>query len=68
MGPNNCINVPEALNVNRALCMFSLSEQLLLCILHIICNFNVRNIFDPRHMRISIQGSGIYLNRERGHR
>ncbi|KAK8456121.1 hypothetical protein SEVIR_4G280100v4 [Setaria viridis] len=25
------------------------------------------NIFDPRHMRISIQGSGIYLNRERGH-
>lgn len=24
------------------------------------------NIFDPRHMRISIQGSGIYLNRERG--
>ncbi|KAG8074968.1 hypothetical protein GUJ93_ZPchr0006g44953 [Zizania palustris] len=25
------------------------------------------NVFDPRHMRISIQGSGIYLNRERGH-
>jgi len=25
------------------------------------------NIFDPRHMRISIHGSGIYLNRERGH-
>ncbi|GJN39081.1 hypothetical protein PR202_gb28175 [Eleusine coracana subsp. coracana] len=30
-------------------------------------NLNGRNIFDPRHMRISIQGSGIYLNRERGH-
>jgi len=59
--------VPEALNVNRALCMFSLLEQLLLRILHIIRNLNVRNIFDPRHMRISIQGSGIYLNRERGH-
>lgn len=25
-----------------------------------------RNVFDPRQMRISVQGSGIYLNRERG--
>nr|DAD18506.1 TPA_asm: hypothetical protein HUJ06_019969 [Nelumbo nucifera] len=25
------------------------------------------NVFDPRQMRISIQGSGIYVNRERGH-
>lgn len=24
------------------------------------------NVFDPRQMRISVQGSGIYLNRERG--
>jgi hypothetical protein len=46
----------------------SLLEQLLLSMLHIIRNLNARNIFDPRHMRISIQGSGIYLNRERGHR
>ena len=66
MGPNICISVPEALNVNRAFC--SLLEQLLLSMLHIIRNLNARNIFDPRHMRISIQGSGIYLNRERGHR
>ncbi|PIA50189.1 hypothetical protein AQUCO_01300731v1 [Aquilegia coerulea] len=25
------------------------------------------NVFDPRQMRISIQGSGVYANRERGH-
>ncbi|XXG66468.1 hypothetical protein AAC387_Pa06g0033 [Persea americana] len=25
------------------------------------------NVFDPRQMRISIQGSGVYVNRERGH-
>ncbi|XP_043718931.1 uncharacterized protein LOC122666894 [Telopea speciosissima] len=25
------------------------------------------NLFDPRQMRISIQGNGIYVNRERGH-
>ncbi|XP_072977405.1 uncharacterized protein [Typha angustifolia] len=25
------------------------------------------NVFDPRHMRVSIQGSGVYMNRERGH-
>ncbi|KAL8542788.1 hypothetical protein ACS0TY_003612 [Phlomoides rotata] len=24
------------------------------------------NVFDPRQMRISVQGSGVYLNRERG--
>ncbi|XP_020553321.1 uncharacterized protein LOC105173333 isoform X1 [Sesamum indicum] len=24
------------------------------------------NVFDPRQMRISVQGSGLYLNRERG--
>ncbi|XP_018458928.2 uncharacterized protein LOC108829837 isoform X1 [Raphanus sativus] len=25
------------------------------------------NVFDPRQMRVSVQGSGIYRNRERGH-
>ncbi|EEF50321.1 nucleotidyltransferase, putative [Ricinus communis] len=25
------------------------------------------NVFDPRQMRISVQGSGIYINRERGY-
>ncbi|GJV11042.1 nucleotidyltransferase family protein isoform 4 [Tanacetum coccineum] len=25
------------------------------------------NVFDPRHMRISVQGSGVYINRERGY-
>ncbi|XP_042503580.1 uncharacterized protein LOC122080793 isoform X3 [Macadamia integrifolia] len=25
------------------------------------------NLFDPRQMRISIQGNGVYVNRERGH-
>ncbi|KAI4370353.1 hypothetical protein MLD38_018713 [Melastoma candidum] len=25
------------------------------------------NVFDPRHMRISVRGSGLYLNRERGY-
>ncbi|KAM7264312.1 hypothetical protein ACFE04_001995 [Oxalis oulophora] len=25
------------------------------------------NVFDPRQMRISVQGSGVYINRERGH-
>ncbi|KAL5728282.1 hypothetical protein ACHQM5_001389 [Ranunculus cassubicifolius] len=25
------------------------------------------NVFDPRQMRISIQGSGVYANRDRGH-
>lgn len=25
------------------------------------------NVFDPRQMRVSIQGSGVYVNRERGH-
>ncbi|OVA19044.1 PAP/25A-associated [Macleaya cordata] len=25
------------------------------------------NVFDPRQMRISIQGTGVYVNRERGH-
>lgn len=27
-----------------------------------------RNVFDPRQMRISVQGSGVYINRERGYR
>jgi hypothetical protein len=26
------------------------------------------NVFDPRQMRVSVQGSGIYRNRERGYR
>ncbi|KAF8379236.1 hypothetical protein HHK36_028668 [Tetracentron sinense] len=25
------------------------------------------NVFDPRQMRISVQGSGVYVNRERGY-
>ncbi|CAH1412155.1 unnamed protein product [Lactuca virosa] len=25
------------------------------------------NVFDPRQMRISVQGSGVYINRERGY-
>ncbi|GAV62042.1 NTP_transf_2 domain-containing protein/PAP_assoc domain-containing protein [Cephalotus follicularis] len=25
------------------------------------------NVFDPRQMRISVQGSGVYISRERGH-
>lgn len=33
--------------------------------------FNIwwyRNVFDPRQMQISVQGSGVYINRERGYR
>ncbi|XP_012083850.1 uncharacterized protein LOC105643363 isoform X2 [Jatropha curcas] len=26
------------------------------------------NVFDPRQMRISVQGTGVYINRERGYR
>lgn len=29
-------------------------------------NFSFRNVFDPRQMRISVQGSGLYIKRERG--
>lgn len=25
-----------------------------------------RNVFDPRQMRISVRGSGVYIKRERG--
>ncbi|MBA0714846.1 hypothetical protein Golax_013795, partial [Gossypium laxum] len=25
------------------------------------------NVFDPRQMRVSVQGSGVYINRERGY-
>ncbi|XP_038971597.1 terminal nucleotidyltransferase 4B-like [Phoenix dactylifera] len=32
----------------------------------IFCFDDFRNVFDPRQMRISIQGSGVYMNRERG--
>lgn len=31
-------------------------------------NLFCSNVFDPRQMRVSVQGSGIYRNRERGHR
>ena len=27
-----------------------------------------RNVFDPRQMCISVRGSGVYINRERGYR
>lgn len=37
------------------------------CILSSVCGIS-RNVFDPRQMRISIQGTGVYVNRERGHR
>lgn len=30
---------------------------------HTLC---FSNVFEPRQMRISVQGSGVYLNRERG--
>lgn len=55
--------------------MISLLEQLMSLVIYCVSIngkqygiMDARNVFDPRHMRISIQGSGIYLNRERGHR